>query len=393
MRHRLASLLSLILCVALSAAFSQEENGKREATLRKALAAISHETDVRKLETAAQYEATDTLDGDAIGMAAFAFRSAAYIQLGKVGSAEAVAAIERIRTRARQIRPNAPYIPLTFIDNPARHEGAISLKPIAEATGADGTKYGLVYANLMGDIDLFLVVKRPKDDLWSRPKLIPNRIYRGVREPKMTVRSDNELVFNYVQKGPGGRDIMEGFLNTPAKAPSLGPQEWRIIISDITRDSDGDGLTDIEEQRLGLDPHNPDSDGDGVKDGEDICPNLSQKSVVADEDSELIQEAFYAIYGISGSSQMLLVSSDSKPVHLWGYGGPIIYDSKDKPFQKAHPEGPITLRWKVKSKTETSAVVQISDYEGPLAAWGCDVELSKINGVWVVVGTGSEWIS
>jgi hypothetical protein len=186
---------------------------------------------------------------------------------------------------------------------------------------------------------------------------------------------------------------MEGFLTPPQQAPQLGAQEWRIIVSDITRDSDNDGLTDIEEERLGLDPHNPDTDGDGIKDGEDICPNLSQKTTPVDEDSELIQSAFFALYGISGSNQMLLVSSDSKPVHIWGYGGPIIYDSKSQPFQKQHPEGPITMGWKVKSKTSDSAVVQIGDYEGPLAAWGCDVQLKKIFGLWVVVGTSAEWIS
>ena len=150
---------------------------------------------------------------------------------------------------------------------------------------------------------------------------------------------------------------------------------------------------DIEEESLGLDPHNPDTDGDGIKDGEDICPNLSKKTTPVDEDSELIQEAFFALYGISGSRQMLLVSPDSKPVHIWGYGGPIIYDSATKPFQKQHPEGPITMHWKVKAKTTDSATVQISDYEGPLAAWGCDVQLKKIQGLWVVVGTSGEWIS
>src|SRR5262249_13548994 len=203
----------------------------------------------------------------------------------------------------------------------------------------------------------------------------------------------DELIFTFMQHEPGGRNIMEGFLTPPQKAPQMGAQEWRILVSDITRDSDGDGLSDIEEERLGLDPHNPDTDGDGVKDGEDICPNLPQKGTPADEDSELIQNAFFAIYGISESRQMLLVNPESKPVHLWGYGGPIIYDSKTNPFQKRHPEGPVTVAWTVKSKTKDSAVVTISDYEGPLAAWGCEVELKKILGLWVVVGTGGEWIS
>lgn len=37
-----------------------------------------------------------------------------------------------------------------------------------------------------------------------------------------------------------------------------------------TYDSDGDGLSDIEEESLGTDPFNSDSDGDGVSDGEEI---------------------------------------------------------------------------------------------------------------------------
>jgi MYXO-CTERM domain-containing protein len=37
-------------------------------------------------------------------------------------------------------------------------------------------------------------------------------------------------------------------------------------------DSDGDGLTDDEEEALGLDPHNPDSDSDGALDASDLNP-------------------------------------------------------------------------------------------------------------------------
>ncbi|MCS7000343.1 MAG: OmpA family protein [Bacteroidota bacterium] len=40
--------------------------------------------------------------------------------------------------------------------------------------------------------------------------------------------------------------------------------------SDDITDTDGDGLTDIEEEQLGTDPRNPDTDGDGLKDGEEV---------------------------------------------------------------------------------------------------------------------------
>ena len=36
-----------------------------------------------------------------------------------------------------------------------------------------------------------------------------------------------------------------------------------------SKDSDGDGLTNREEGRLGQDPRNPDTDGDGIQDGQD----------------------------------------------------------------------------------------------------------------------------
>lgn len=49
----------------------------------------------------------------------------------------------------------------------------------------------------------------------------------------------------------------------------------RAKLDDITRDSDGDGLTDLAEQQLLLDPANPDSDGDGIPDGQDSLPNVA----------------------------------------------------------------------------------------------------------------------
>jgi hypothetical protein len=37
-----------------------------------------------------------------------------------------------------------------------------------------------------------------------------------------------------------------------------------------TTDTDNDGLTDLEELQLGIDPANPDSDGDGIADGDEV---------------------------------------------------------------------------------------------------------------------------
>lgn len=42
------------------------------------------------------------------------------------------------------------------------------------------------------------------------------------------------------------------------------------VVANVPKDSDGDGLTDDEEAKLGTDPFNKDTDGDGLTDGEEV---------------------------------------------------------------------------------------------------------------------------
>ncbi|HEY0600047.1 hypothetical protein [Brevundimonas sp.] len=59
-------------------------------------------------------------------------------------------------------------------------------------------------------------------------------------------------------------------------------EDGRVIeasLTDLVRDTDGDRLTDIAEDRLGLDSENPDIDGDGLPDGTDPVPLASGANV------------------------------------------------------------------------------------------------------------------
>ena len=61
--------------------------------------------------------------------------------------------------------------------------------------------------------------------------------------------------------------------------------EGKPFNPDDIKDSDGDGLTDIEEGKLGTDPRNPDTDGDGVRDGEDgVKSNTALKPCLPKQD-------------------------------------------------------------------------------------------------------------
>lgn len=57
-----------------------------------------------------------------------------------------------------------------------------------------------------------------------------------------------------------------------AKPP--GPFLLTARLSDLLRDTDGDGLTDLVERRILTDPENRDTDGDGIDDGADPFPQI-----------------------------------------------------------------------------------------------------------------------
>jgi hypothetical protein len=110
--------------------------------------------------------------------------------------------------------------------------------------------------------------------------------------------------------------------------------------------ADGDGWTDIEEERLGLDPRNKDSDGDSIPDGQDICPNFAPKTGEEnDEEVQILQKAVLAEYGLSRSRALLLVGPGSRRFQIWGYRGPILFLDDVKKWSTQHPEGGIFVSW------------------------------------------------
>lgn len=74
--------------------------------------------------------------------------------------------------------------------------------------------------------------------------------------------------------------------STPTKAAKPTAKE---------KDTDGDGLTDAEEAKLGTDPTKKDTDQDGINDGDEIKMKLDPKNL--DTDGDLLYDGGELVYG------------------------------------------------------------------------------------------------
>ena len=195
------------------------------------------------------------------------------------------------------------------------------------------------------------------------------------------------LILSFMQDEPPQRAIMEGTRDPGETAPKIGPQSVEIDLAAVLHDSDGDGLTDAEERRLGLEPRAADTDGDGIRDSEDTAPDFAPPNRVS-EDALLLQEAFFATFGIIESRYTMFVDPmRSTPIQPWGFRGQVIYNVHPTEF------GAVSAGWKIAKRDDTSAVVELFDGEGPLAAGGVNVRLEKKNGRWTVVAVETTWIA
>jgi hypothetical protein len=328
--------------------------------------------------------------------AAKRLRTSAYIRLGDLGTDEALAALKRIEDAAKKVPITPEKVAMGIWTHPVARYADNAVRPMVQTNTPNGTTYGIVSASLLGDLDFFLVWTKTTQDAasWSRPVLFPQPIVCWLGQPALTAKDDDHLVFSCIQVEPPPQNLMKGTLDPVPKAPAMGEQKWEISISEVCKDSDKDGWTDIEEKRLGLDPNKADTDGDGIPDGQDVCPDYAPSAVDAgNEDVEIIQKAVFATYGLSGSRYLLLPDSDSRKVQLWGYGGPILYKPDSGQLREDVHSNTLFVHWSIKQKTATEATVSLGDYAGSNWASGQEVFFRKIGQQWVVVKFGIAWVN
>ncbi|HXN73738.1 MAG TPA: hypothetical protein VN861_14425 [Candidatus Acidoferrales bacterium] len=353
--------------------------------------------DVAMLERIASADGSADVENTYMGQSGKDHRTAAYARLGAIGTKRSLEAARRVEQKLKTTPLLPANVAVGVLIHPMWHFGDIEIKPFVTTLVSDGTTYGIVSQDLLGDTyDLFLISSKSPNDRasWTRPVLIPNRIYRGFHDAKLIEGKPGQLVFTFVQGVSGPRNLMEGQLAPPEKAPVLGEQTWILSLQQIMQDSDGDGWTDIEEQRLGLNPLNSDTDGDGIPDGQDICPNYAPKvGEKIDEEVQILQKAALAQFGLSRSRALLLVRPGSKRFQIEGYRGPVLYLNDVKEWTAKHPEGGIFVSWKITSRSNSDAVVSFTDHEGPMAGGEVELRLHKYGGECFVTGRTFGWVS
>ncbi|WP_309711385.1 PQQ-binding-like beta-propeller repeat protein [Armatimonas sp.] len=294
-------------------------------------------------------------------------RSAAFLSLPAIGGEAVIPAVRAARKLDRRLPPMTQFygfdrlppepIPLTGDRLPR-----IRLR--ATHTDSDGNVWGILTCPALGDYrDLWIV--RRNDGHWVEP------IFTGV-------------------SGEPPKDWVKRFVNNLA----------------LRDDSDGDGLTDLAEKRLGTNPLNPDTDGDGLSDSDDRNPLAAPRSHTDEE--KILAAAFDSRFGFGqdrGITMAVSFPQAIKPLEL-ASGGWRVLPKSSSPLggsgrtlpngyvvisfvDDVRRKGPI-FRW---NETRTEATVHLGITYGAMDGVGLDITVRKFGDDWFVVDQKAVWFS
>jgi hypothetical protein len=111
----------------------------------------------------------------------------------------------------------------------------------------------------------------PKMYLRHLPQVIARATDMPATETAVFVAQVTEVAVTSTIQAEFGTATAEAVAATAVAATATAVQVSTIAWE--TSDSDGDGLTNLEEQNVGTDPNKPDTDNDGLLDGEEIDEN------------------------------------------------------------------------------------------------------------------------
>jgi hypothetical protein len=289
----------------------------------------------------------------------------AYVRLGQIGTPASIAALRLFEERAR---------------NDARNPAPGRVNQLrTSASASDGTVYTMALGSDLDQSGLYLSIRRPdaRQPANPRPMPVPLSPRGDPRQWRLRVAGPDRLVLTIPadSAGPLGRER---------------PVDYDVSIAEVTRDSDGDGVTDLVERRMGLDPANPDTDGDGHLDAVDPWPDLpGPAGGEPSEDEKILQRAVFAADGPVGGEALLIAHPSVRPVRLLGHYGPVLYSAATFEAAKADRRPALFVAWRIVCRAGSDAVTVAVSATAPgahhrfiHASW---IDLVKREGEWNVI--------
>jgi hypothetical protein len=213
---------------------------------------------------------------------------------------------------------------------------------------------------------------------------------------------------------------IDGDVLTVKPAGTAGPV-LRVDLSAARLDTDGDGLSDLVERRLGTDPQRRDSDGDGLDDAVDPFPltPVHQPTNEREEVATAIFEQFYLFADYTAEKNNLAVFVSDFALPASGRSGPtLILAPKELDAFKAKAGlegaafitiGPsdtggarvageiaaFTHRWGPRPRElgERDRRYELTIYRGPLNAVDYEIVVRRTDRGWMMRSLRQAWIS
>lgn len=326
-------------------------------------------------------------------------RELAYVNLARTGGKAGLEAVLAERRSRVLLRPLEQRLELETIGTKEKHLSHFEERRrgdqsslVEERTDAKGQTWGLVKSSILGSHgDLWIAMKT--NGHWAKP------LFSGVSEHGVTGWAKPKPPEPTV-KGKTGKELVEG--------------AWFDVLRgnmDLTRDTDGDGLTDVAEMRSGTDPQKSDTDGDGDSDAVDPWPNAPTRRL--SESEQVLAAAFEARFHFAdGESPAIFFAEEGMtPFEMVGWAGPVIWRPAEAerwslPLEWCYEQGVGFLSfgevaegrdWTTKcirwNDDRTEAYVLISAYYGGLVGTGYGIKLRKFGDQWVVIWMEMEYIS
>lgn len=303
------------------------------------------------------------------------WRREAFTHLASTGGEAGLTAVRSVR----KTRKAAP----TWQESYAQSNAQVEIK-----SDQIGVRWRLSKSSTLGNIGDFYIQKESASG-WGPP------VFTGFFDSRILTMPEQT---DY--RGMPVKELMEG-----------GWVQAFTSNDALTKDTDGDGLTDLVEARLGTDPAKNDTDGDGLPDAVDPCPNAAPREV--DDREKIVAACVEArFFAEDWRIPAVIRAKDIKPFELYGYGGTLVWEGDGYrgwlpdmfgtgvnaiTFSPAvfNPEelGRRNGDWLKIEPDGKHALTLISCYSGGLSGDGWNVWLVKVGQDWFVTKIERAYIS